>query len=323
MLLDDLVKAIETVQTRIREHGNTLSQNEYRTRISLIDPILNALGWDVSDPSLVTHEYAVGSGRADYALLGSNGNPTAFIEAKRLGEMADASRHETQLFTYAVTQGVRYAGLTDGDRWLFDNLTARFSGGESRLLDVTISKESAHICALALLLLWHPTLAYGQPTSSKEPVIAEHAVSYNTVKAPAPSMPAEQPLASSSSSGWISLASYRPKEGDVVAQMLLRFPDETERQIKHWWGFQAQVAEWLIQTGILTSRDCPVGRRSGWNLIHTEAQHQNGRPFFSEHKLSNGLFLEKNANRFQHVENAKYLLRNFSQDPASILLKPN
>ena len=102
MLLDDLVTAIQTVQQRIREHGNTLSQNEYRTRLALIDPILNALGWDVSDPKLVTPEYQVGSGRADYALLGEDGKPQAFIEAKRLGEMAEASKHETQLFTYAV-----------------------------------------------------------------------------------------------------------------------------------------------------------------------------------------------------------------------------
>ena len=50
MLLDDLVTAIQTVQQRIRDHGTSLSQNEYRTRISLIDPVLNALEWDVSDP---------------------------------------------------------------------------------------------------------------------------------------------------------------------------------------------------------------------------------------------------------------------------------
>ena len=54
MLLDDLVTAIQTVQQRIREHGNSLSQNEYRTRLALIDPILNALEWDVSaGPSIV------------------------------------------------------------------------------------------------------------------------------------------------------------------------------------------------------------------------------------------------------------------------------
>ena len=55
-MLDDLVTAIQTVQERIREHGNSLSQNEYRTRVVLIDPVLCALGWDVSDPGSVTIE---------------------------------------------------------------------------------------------------------------------------------------------------------------------------------------------------------------------------------------------------------------------------
>ena len=120
MLLDDLVTAIQTVQARIREHGNSLSQNEYRTRISLIDPILNALGWDVSDPRLVTVEdhHQAGNGRADYALLGSDGKTESlYIEAKRLNEPLEA--HQDQVFKYTWDQKLFYGGLTDGNRWIF------------------------------------------------------------------------------------------------------------------------------------------------------------------------------------------------------------
>ena len=49
-LLKPLVDAIETVKRRITEHGASLRENETRTRVALIDPILQALGWDVSDP---------------------------------------------------------------------------------------------------------------------------------------------------------------------------------------------------------------------------------------------------------------------------------
>ena len=115
MLLDDLLTAIQTVQQRIREHGNSLSQNEYRMRISLIDPVLNALGWDVSDPKLVTPEYHVGSGRADYALLGEDSKPQAFIEAKRLGQNLNSEEFQEQVFTYAWRQRLKYIGLTDGN----------------------------------------------------------------------------------------------------------------------------------------------------------------------------------------------------------------
>ena len=69
MPLDDLVQVIEILQQRIRDHGDSLRQNEIRTRLALIDPLLRALGWDVADPGLVTAEYDVSGQRADYALL--------------------------------------------------------------------------------------------------------------------------------------------------------------------------------------------------------------------------------------------------------------
>ena len=58
MPLDDLAQVIETIQQRIRDHGDSLRQNETRTRMALIDPLLQALGWDVADPGLVLAESA-------------------------------------------------------------------------------------------------------------------------------------------------------------------------------------------------------------------------------------------------------------------------
>ena len=50
MGLDDLVARIELLQARIRSHKIALRENETRTRMALIDPLMHALGWDVSDP---------------------------------------------------------------------------------------------------------------------------------------------------------------------------------------------------------------------------------------------------------------------------------
>ena len=326
MLLDDLVTAIQTVQQRIREHGTSLSQNEYRTRLALIDPILNTLGWDVSDPKLVMPEYQVGSGRADYALLGEDGKPQAFIEAKRLGEMAEASRHETQLFTYAVTQGVRYAALTDGNRWIFDNLTARFSDGESRLLDLNISSESVHQCTFKFLLLWRPTLASERPTKPTEPIFVTHLktepqfeVPDEPIAVPTPSHPTSPP-----SSEWISLASYDPKLGIPTK---IRLPNHSEIQLRNWPGLLVEIAEWLIREGLLTEDDCPVpagGRNQHRNsLINTEARHENGGRMGKSYKLWNDFYLNRGGSSITYLGSATFLLRRFHQDPAAILLKPS
>ncbi len=85
MLLDDLTGVIELLRERIQSHGDALRENETRTRMALVDPLLQALGWDVSDPAVVTPEFKVSGGWADYALLRSDGPPAATVEAKKLG----------------------------------------------------------------------------------------------------------------------------------------------------------------------------------------------------------------------------------------------
>ncbi len=89
MVLDELVDRIEALKTRIASHGNELRENETRTRMALIDPLLHALGWDVSDPGMVKPEYKIGNGWADYALLRPDGKPAAAVEAKKLGGVPD------------------------------------------------------------------------------------------------------------------------------------------------------------------------------------------------------------------------------------------
>ena len=84
-MLDDLVQTIETLREHLRRYGLELSKNEIRTRTVLIDPMLEALGWDAADPALVTVEYEVPPGRADYGLRrGLDNPPVVLVEAKRL-----------------------------------------------------------------------------------------------------------------------------------------------------------------------------------------------------------------------------------------------
>ncbi|MCY4172856.1 MAG: hypothetical protein OXF25_02020 [Cyanobacteria bacterium MAG CAR3_bin_5] len=116
MPFDDLLGVIEILKERIRIHRQLLQQNETRTRVALIDPLLTALGWDVSDPGLVTPEYSVGQGRVDYALNGSNVIPAAIVEAKRLDHVLKDDER-MQMLNYANMKGVRYAAVTDGNIW--------------------------------------------------------------------------------------------------------------------------------------------------------------------------------------------------------------
>ena len=99
MGLDELAGCIEQLKARVQSHRTGLEENEIRTRTALIDPLLCALGWNVSDPAVVIPEYKIDNKPADYALLRPDGEPAATLEAKRPGESLGA--HRMQMLNYA------------------------------------------------------------------------------------------------------------------------------------------------------------------------------------------------------------------------------
>ncbi len=170
-MLDDLVREIGTLKSRMNEHREVLQGSEAQTRMSLIDPLLKVLGWDTADPALVRPEYNLRRGRADYALLGTDGKPVAIIEAKKLNESLGTEDHRMQMLTYANFSDVSYAGLTDGNQWVFYKVFDQGSLEDRVVLDVSITRLSTYQCALQLLLLWQPNLASGQPMKASEPIL--------------------------------------------------------------------------------------------------------------------------------------------------------
>ena len=163
--LDALMRVIETLKQRIEHHGGAIGSNEIRTRTALVDPLLNALGWDTTDPAMVIPEYAAGGGVADYALLkvmpDENAPVIAFIEAKRLHEPLES--HRAQMLTYANMSGVKYAGLTNGDRWELYEVFKEAPLHERRIVDVSLLHEPAIDCAVQLLPLKWPSPGAGNP----------------------------------------------------------------------------------------------------------------------------------------------------------------
>lgn len=109
-----------TLEEHIDNIRNGLERRQFTSetavRQGIINPLLEQLGWPASKTQIVFPEYAVESGKVDYALCHPPGTPRIFIEAKKLGKLDGAER---QLFGYAVHQGVRIAILTNGQKWIF------------------------------------------------------------------------------------------------------------------------------------------------------------------------------------------------------------
>lgn len=156
LALESLTRVIESIQDAIKRDGRTIGANETRTRNTLIDPVLRALGW--ADASVVTQEYLVRYGPrefdygiVDYALHrpGERANPTLFLEAKRMSEKL-TDDHRNQVFTYALDKGgeLRQFGLTNGDQW---ELYKLFGREPLMIFKFSIRKDAVAYCANQLV----------------------------------------------------------------------------------------------------------------------------------------------------------------------------
>ena len=117
MLLDSLLKLVETLRERIDEHGDALRQSEAMTRYALIDPMLRELGWNTDDPAQVVPEYRVANNQmADYVLR-ANDAPTIVVESKKLDEPLQGGKALDQGILYSAHTRSGYFLLTDGRRW--------------------------------------------------------------------------------------------------------------------------------------------------------------------------------------------------------------
>lgn len=90
--------------------------NEQAISQGIVLRVLQELGWDTWDTSVVWPEFKTGEGRADFALCHPPTKPAVFIEVKQPGKAEDAVR---QALEYAFHTGVPFVALTDGKTWSF------------------------------------------------------------------------------------------------------------------------------------------------------------------------------------------------------------
>lgn len=90
--------------------------NEQSISQGIVLRVLQELGWDTWDTTVVWPEYKTGEGRVDFALCHPATKPSTFIEVKQPGKAEDAVR---QALEYAFHAGVPFVVLTDGKTWSF------------------------------------------------------------------------------------------------------------------------------------------------------------------------------------------------------------
>jgi hypothetical protein len=150
---DKLESAIETVAAKVRRFKSR-PIGEQNTKASLIEPILEALGWDIRDPDEVHREFkpTPKDSPVDYALKLLR-KPRLFVEAKGLGENLSDRKWIAQVLGYAVMAGVEWCVLTDGDEIRFYNATAPVDAEEKLFWQIRLSEVPAENAAKTLRLI--------------------------------------------------------------------------------------------------------------------------------------------------------------------------
>ena len=320
-MLTDLIATIETLKGRIKEHRPyfDVGRPEARTRVSLIDPLLRALEWDVSDPSLVEIEPIVGPGRADYALLGRAGEPLLLLEAKKL---SDTKAHHGQLASYVVGENLKravkipYCAMTNGSRWqVFDVFT------QECVLDASVEHEHARKCALKLIGLWQPALR----EIGLETVVDLGGIVAGDQSGDERGARRSDTVLQSNKEGsgpWTSLDSETINPSKHVRPSEMRFPDRSVAKVRSWRQVLVATAKWLFDEGLLDPRDMPLAVVGAQCCVSTDGRRPDGRPFRTPLPVAEtGIQVEGDLTGGQIVRFAAALLERSGRVPSDVELK--
>lgn len=300
MVLDGLFATIETIKHRIGDHETSIAANETRTRRVLIDPLLRVLGWDVEDPDIVGLEYKVGDGFADYALL-ADGQPVAVVEAKKLNESL-STRDENQVLKYAVSEGIKYMILTNGDEWRMYDVFIQAPTREKLVMQMTISADQTHESVLKSLMIWNANLkSRGDVIDPSQPVMdPDRTDSSQTSDSQLPTSDEE----------WQSI---RGSFSEDVKPFAAKFGGRAI-EITSWKHLAVEYATWMINEGKITPKDCPVPTAEGRHFINTDPVHADGSQFERVQTLPKGMWMDAYQVDTWWIGNTRRLVRRFDVD---------
>lgn len=138
--MKDIVSCIEELRLKLDRHRKE-ELKEYPTRTIFIDPLLQALGWDVRDPDEVQLEYPTIDGKSvDYAPK-VNRKPVLFVEAKPLNDPLTDVKAITQVVGYAANAGVEWCILTNGVTYKVYRSTEKAEAPDKLLFEVSIDPK--------------------------------------------------------------------------------------------------------------------------------------------------------------------------------------
>ena len=318
--LDDTITRLRKI---IKKHKADLTGYEALTRSALIDPMLLALGWDVTDPDVVQPEHPVpdsysGTSYADYVLFAKPKIISVVIEAKAL----DApDKHLKDAHTAAGYKAGRfpapYFAITDGNLWEM----YRKDSDKDPVMKFCLADGAIPELYSNVLFLWRKNLGKRLfPINTQKVTTFNHQPTITT-KPHASPQDQSQPL----SQGWVPLTAWNNiwSSHKTRPPFIIQLPDRTQKNAPSCASIARHVIDYLDQHGLLGNLKSSPVKEGGKQLFAKIEPPQNfGKKSTTFHKATNsGLYFYLNLNASSLIQATIILLRRADQNPDDVHLK--
>ena len=297
------MQAIVIIKKRVEksEKNEKFIPHETATRYALVNPLLTALGWDVSDPDIVKPENSKPGYRVDYK-MGS----TMVVEAKKINDRLD---QEKKMSRYMKGFRVWYGVLTDGATWkLYRTNAYLIPGIEETPMTLDLIHQGATFARDAERL----SRKFLQCKDSPPRPAAKTGLRWRVEKT--------MPL------GWHTqrqdLAKFSlekaGKMGDMILPEVLNAPNRYISLNKSWNNIIIFVADWLVQNNKLSEIHCPVKADNGNVIFDKDELRRHGRLY--EAQRVSRFYIDAGLKQEEVIPSAVKLIERAGDNPSRFTL---
>ena len=293
---------IKNLRKIMKAHASALQKHEAATRCALVDPMLQAWGWDVTDPAVVTPEYrASGFGKAktyaDYALFvakhgkRSPRKPSVIVEVKKFRSpdplMGQAER---DALIKATKTKAKYYAFTDGNRWWLCTV------GAKTIMSFRLDDPKTSISALSREALPLERSYLGKVTNFVDLNLVPLTKAYQTFWKPA---------------------------ANRIPSFTVQIPGHVKKTTTSWRGLSRVIIDWLDQNRFLDGlTEIPFEKNRPRLFLNTRPRHATGDKFRTRyHARISGLYFEMYASPNSLMQSIINLLEKVGQNPNAIHIK--
>ena len=317
--------------SKISQYSDEYKANENEVRRTLVEPVLEALGWNIRSLEDVRSEFRTEDGQILDYMLRKKGSDILVVEVKAQREKLE--NHLSQLAIYCTNLGISFGVITDGAMWILFKTFEEGVKGKDRIV-FSVDTRTDYTSAGKLMRISKERI--DELGFLKEQMLTFQEVWDQVVESPDFLVSVLQPQFSELLMEKKDAVKFREEDLRMFLQERVAYilgitdvtpitPPKIKSEgrsgpkgtmwigdvsfpIKAYRDIIVNTAEWLIRGGYLDKSMVPMQLGRKRYLINSSRIHPEGNSMFGPKRLSNGMYVETHASRYDCERWARKLL---------------